>query len=179
MLPFSPQMTTPQTLPSPLPPPLQWMKDRGWRWGGRKLQAGLQGKCLWDEAGSFVLRVTLTHIHRHTSECSLTGVRKQSKLLHGDSNHPWSQPTKETDTAAPVCPEKYHLHCLPPQTHTHTKNTNKQEWELPLVELRPYWGRKNRTQINPGASNRSVRGSGSHRIPEPLWTRVVITLLLV
>lgn len=34
--PLPPQMTTPQTLPW-LPPPLQWMKESGWGWGGRWL----------------------------------------------------------------------------------------------------------------------------------------------
>lgn len=71
----------------PWSPCSEW--KRGWEWGGRQLQAEL----LEGRKFCFACKA-LTQVHRHTSERSLTGVRKQSKLLRGYSS-PLSQPAGE------------------------------------------------------------------------------------
>lgn len=59
--------------------------------GGREqLQAGPQGKCLSPGGRKFACKAG-AHAHVHTSEYSLTGVRKQSKLLHSYPNSTRSQ----------------------------------------------------------------------------------------
>lgn len=66
----------------------------------------------------------LIHVHTHTSECSLTGVRKQSKLFHGYFNYPGSQHTRQAqrDLYCSTCMPKKIPHPLhPPNTHKENK----------------------------------------------------------
>lgn len=93
--------------------------------GGRQLQAVLPGKCFPGGRKFCFACKALTHIHRHTSECSLTGVRKQSKFLYGYSNLPQSQPAGEAKS------DRYCSSCVPDKippaphsptsTHSHKK----------------------------------------------------------
>lgn len=133
----------------------------------------------------------LTHIHRHTSEYSLTGVRKQSKLLHGCSNHPGGQRAGEAERAW------YCSTCVPskigPAPGTPTNTHSHKEHKLPVTGTFPggamsYWGERTElkpSKMPPSKAASSILGHTQHwnagrtEAPSPCGHALLLVLLLL
>ena len=95
----------------------------------------LPGKCFPGGRKFCFACKALTHIHRHTSECSLTGVRKQSKFFCGYSHYPQSQPAGEAESnryCSSRVPNK-----LPPAPHPPTSTHSHKKHKRPVMGTFP------------------------------------------
>lgn len=126
---------TPSTSQSPSSTPEMNERERGGDGEVGSYRLGCKGSV--SEAGrKFCFACeALTHRHRHNSECSLTGVRTQSKLLHGYSNCPWSQPVggAKRDQFCSTCVPN----TIPPAPHPPANTRSHKEHKHPVMGTFP------------------------------------------